>query len=511
MTVRRSGLLAPILLLLCWAAHAELPKSVVERVKAATVYIEVTNTAEDGTEATSSGSGFVIDPAGLVVTNQHVIDNRIETGPQRSVPAATTTITVSFRHGTSRQQDYEAALLSQHRAADLALLQLPEGTYPTLEIGSSDDAVETATVYAAGHPLGLAEISLRTGTVTSKRTLDGFPYVEHSVNIQQGNSGGPLFDSGGAVIGVNVFMLRDDAGAIASFAITTETLHRFLDGELPAESEGDAGGSTRALLEALLDEAGLVYTPVEGEDGVYELPYENAKVYVSAVEGWIQFASFLGVLDDEVTTEERLGRARVMLRANYERLAGRFCLDGDGDLWIEQYVYQDDVGASSLRAYAGYLATLAGEWSTGDLHVGQLATIRTFCSFRQDDDEAHGPAEFPAIFEAAGLNYEDAGDEVYRLPYQNDVVLIGGPNGEWMVLQRYCSDTAEMSDEDKVALYEHVLSASYNYYVGKFGLDGDEGLWLEQDALLDGLSAPAVRQYADILAGISTSFDNGEL
>lgn len=509
----------------CSTAHAELSKMVVRRVKAATVYIEVTNTARDGTETGSTGSGFVIDPDGLVLTNQHVIDDRIETGPGKFEDAAGQTIQVSFQRGTTDEVTYDATLVKRHRSADLALLQLPEGTYPTLDVGDSDQVTETQNVYAAGHPLGLAEISLRTGTVTSKRMLDGYPYVEHSVNIQQGNSGGPLFDGDGTVVGVNVFMLRDSAGAIASYAITTKTIADFLADQLPAEAS-ETKGTSRAFLEALLDQAELVYNKLDG--GVYELPYEDANVYVSAVEGWVQLQVPLGALE-EGTALERYDLYDSLLRANYSYPAGRFGLDGDGDLWLEQYVKQDDVSATTLDLYAGHIATLAQLYVRGD-----LTAVGSFPPPRGGSEFARGTAARPVVvmasmqtgdspeaevdweltltelLDAADLAYSEEGDGIYKLPYDNDVSILANHNGDWLVLQSYLGRLGDLSRSERAELYAKLLESNYTHYVGKFGLDQDGDLWVEQDALYLGLSPGAVTTYAAFLSGVAGDYAKGD-
>ncbi len=509
--------LAVLVAATCGSARAELSKMVVRRVKAATVYIEVVNTANDGTVSTSTGSGFVIDPSGLVLTNHHVVSDQIETGPGVSEPAASQAITVSFLHGTADQVTYEATTVKEHAAVDLALLQLPPGTYDTLELGDSGTATETQTVYAAGHPLGLSEISLRTGTVTSMRTLEGYPYIEHSVNIQQGNSGGPLFDGDGNVIGVNVFMLRDEAGAIASYAIRTETIARFLADELPDETAG--GGTGKAFLQALLDQAALIYNKLD--DDTYELPYENATVYVSAAQGWVRIRVPLGTPAPE-TAEETYALYDKLLRANYNYCSGRFGLDTDGGLWLEMSVRQDDISYTTLTAYAGHIATMAGLYVDDDLQVaarpsGSLALAalprRFLAAFQQDGMAADvgGPLTLGEILDAAELTYEELDSGAFKLPYEGDVTIFASvTDSGWMVMQTFLGALGELSEEERVELYGVLLTANCTRYVGKYGLDSDGDLWVEHDALFEGLTPGSARTYGAFLAGVAGSFAQGK-
>jgi serine protease Do len=165
------------------------------------------------------GSGSIVDANGLIVTNRHVIDNAYE-------------ITVTFQDGTSAN----ARLLGKGLGFDLAILKVEVGyPLPAIKIGDSDKVRVGDRVLAIGNPLGLK------GTVTSgivsalHRDLYGTPYnqfIQVDAAINHGNSGGPLFNVKGEVIGVNnqIFSESATSGSIGlGFAIPSNEVAFMLD------------------------------------------------------------------------------------------------------------------------------------------------------------------------------------------------------------------------------------------------------------------------------------------
>jgi serine protease Do len=157
--------------------------------------------------ATSLGSGFIIDPSGLVVTNNHVIEGADK-------------ITVTMFDDST----LEAELIGRDTKTDLALLQIKQpGTYPAVRWGNSDKARVGDWVIAIGNPLGLG------GTVTAgiisanQRDINAGPYddyIQTDAPINRGNSGGPLFNMNGDVIGINTAIYSQSGGSIGiGFAI----------------------------------------------------------------------------------------------------------------------------------------------------------------------------------------------------------------------------------------------------------------------------------------------------
>jgi serine protease Do len=146
----------------------------------------------------AEGSGFVIDPSGLIVTNRHVIEDA-------------TDITVTLSDGTA----LPAKLLGTGGTIDLALLQVtPTKPLPKVIWGNSDNVRVGDQVLAVGNPLGLGE-SVSSGIVSAKnRDIFGSPfddYIQTDAAINHGNSGGPLCNMRGHVIGVNTALYTPSA------------------------------------------------------------------------------------------------------------------------------------------------------------------------------------------------------------------------------------------------------------------------------------------------------------
>jgi len=171
--------------------------SSLEDVRQATVLIEATGTFLDPemgmmVNAAGSGSGFIIDPAGIAVTNNHVV-----TG------AALLKVWVA-----GEQEPRNARILAVSECSDLAVIDIEGEDFPYLDWHAGDVNVGLE-VYSAGFPLGDPEFTLTKGIV-SKARADGESswasvdaVIEHDATINPGNSGGPLVDSSGRVVGVN--------------------------------------------------------------------------------------------------------------------------------------------------------------------------------------------------------------------------------------------------------------------------------------------------------------------
>ncbi|WP_040394171.1 S1C family serine protease [Aromatoleum toluclasticum] len=166
-----------------------------------------------------TGSGFIWDEAGHVVTNFHVI---------RGASQAT----VKLADG----RDYQAALVGVSPAHDIAVLRIGVGFKrpPPVPIGTSGDLKVGQKVFAIGNPFGL-DWTLTTGIVSAlDRSLpgeDGQTTIEHLIQtdaaINPGNSGGPLLDSNGRLIGINTAIYSPSgASAGIGFAVPVDTVMR---------------------------------------------------------------------------------------------------------------------------------------------------------------------------------------------------------------------------------------------------------------------------------------------
>ena len=157
--------------------------------------------------ATALGSGFVVDPAGYIVTNNHVAGEA-------------TDISVTFADG----RQLKARLVGRDEKTDLALLKV-ESDRPLEAVRWGDsDAVQVGDwVLAVGNPFGLGG-TVTAGIVSARgRDIQAGPYddfLQLDAPINQGNSGGPAFDTQGAVIGVNTAIYSPNGGSVGiGFAI----------------------------------------------------------------------------------------------------------------------------------------------------------------------------------------------------------------------------------------------------------------------------------------------------
>ncbi len=174
---------------------------------------------DDGAPRRSSalGSGFVISPDGYVVTNNHVIEGADE-------------ITIEFFAGN----ELPAEVVGTDPNTDIALLKVDSEELPHVEFG--DSAGEGARVgdwvMAMGNPLGQG-FSVSAGIVSARgRALSGTydDYIQTDAAINRGNSGGPLFNMSGEVIGVNTAILSPNGGSIGiGFAMSSEVVTNVVD------------------------------------------------------------------------------------------------------------------------------------------------------------------------------------------------------------------------------------------------------------------------------------------
>ena len=160
------------------------------------------------------GSGFIIDPAGLIVTNRHVI-------------AGASDILVTLQDNTLLR----ATLVAQADSVDLAVLKVtPDAPLPAVKFADSDAVQVADRVLAIGNPLGLGG-SVTEGIVSAlNRDISASPFddfIQTDAAINHGNSGGPLFNDHGEVIGMNTAIFSPDAtgGSIGlGFAIPSNDI-----------------------------------------------------------------------------------------------------------------------------------------------------------------------------------------------------------------------------------------------------------------------------------------------
>lgn len=159
-----------------------------------------------------NGSGFVINNGKYTLTNAHVVGND-------------QTVQLRFQNGTS----FNGVVLGKNDAKDLALIFNGDQKPPAVTLGSSGDSLKIGTdVYAIGFPLsiseGLSTVTFTKGTLSARQNVNFYsgPLLQHGAPINHGNSGGPLVNNKGEVVGINTFSLNNEAQGIY-FAIPIQT------------------------------------------------------------------------------------------------------------------------------------------------------------------------------------------------------------------------------------------------------------------------------------------------
>lgn len=226
-----AGLLVTVLTGLCCVHAIGAPSDPDEAVNIR-VYGEVRNSVANITNvvvdydifftpyaSASSGSGVIVDRAGHIVTNHHVVDQ-----------AARLEVTLAD------ESKWPAEVVGKDPATDLALIRItaPEGRLHPIRFGESTNLKVGQKVLAIGNPFGL-EQSLTTGIVSSIRrylklgSVEMDNVIQTDAAINPGNSGGPLLDGAGRLIGINTAIFSPSGGNVGvGFAVPAETVMRVI-------------------------------------------------------------------------------------------------------------------------------------------------------------------------------------------------------------------------------------------------------------------------------------------
>ena len=226
-------------------------------------------------QSQAEGSGFVYDTSGNIVTNAHVVDGA-------------TSIKVRFQDG----KVYKATLVGKDASTDIAVIRVTgaDGELHPLPLGTSSTVVPGQTVVAIGSPFGLAEtmtagiVSAVNRTITAPNNYSISGSIQTDAAINHGNSGGPLLDSSGKVIGVNAQIesnSNDNAGvgfaipidavkSVADTVISGGTVQHAYLGVSIGDTADDTGAQvSRVVSGSPADKAGLqagdVITAIDGK------------------------------------------------------------------------------------------------------------------------------------------------------------------------------------------------------------------------------------------------------
>ena len=192
------------------------------------------------------GSGFIVSTDGRILTNAHVVDGAKE-------------VTVKL----TDKREFKAKVLGVDRQTDVAVLKIEATNLPTVQMGNSSETKVGDWVLAIGSPFGF-ENSVTAGIVSAKaRALPDeslVPFIQTDVAVNPGNSGGPLFNMKGEVIGINSQIFSETGGYQGlSFAVPSEVAAKVQD-QLVAHGKvirGRIGVTIQNVNQALADSFGL--------------------------------------------------------------------------------------------------------------------------------------------------------------------------------------------------------------------------------------------------------------
>ena len=201
---------------------------------------------QDGESGRAVGSGFIIDPAGYIVTNNHVIEN-------------SDSIKVTLADGST----HDAKLIGTDSKTDVALIKIDGKDLPYVQFGDSAKARVGDWVLAIGDPYGLGG-TVTAGIVSARgRDIGAGPYddfIQIDAAVNRGNSGGPAFNLNGEVVGINTAIFSPSGGNVGiAFAIPASTakdvVNQLMDGG--SIKRGWLGVQIQPVTDEIADSVGL--------------------------------------------------------------------------------------------------------------------------------------------------------------------------------------------------------------------------------------------------------------
>jgi S1-C subfamily serine protease len=279
-----------------------------EKVSPSVVYIQVSGAKTDRRrsqgEATGSGSGFVFTPDGFILTNSHVVHGA-------------TKIDVALMDGGR----FQAQLIGDDPDTDLAVIRINAPNLVPVNLGTSSSIRVGQLVIAIGNPYGF-QYSVTAGVVSalgrslraqSGRLMDGVIQTDAALN--PGNSGGPLVNTRGEVVGVNTATILPAQGICFATSIDTAKFvagRLIRDGRISRSYIGFAGQNVP------LPRRIVRYYQLAVESGVLVVSFENKTIASPAKEGGILTGDIIVEFDEvpirgiddlhKLLTDERIGR-----------------------------------------------------------------------------------------------------------------------------------------------------------------------------------------------------------
>lgn len=231
----RPWLALPALLCASAAWAGLTPRLIYQKMAPGVVFISA---QDDGSDTVSCGTGSIITGQGQVLTNAHVVYNKEAGKAYGSIKVFLKPAKLTGDLGQDLSQGYDATIQAIDPAMDLALLKLKHApdSVTTLRLGNSDDVAPGDEAVAIGHPEQGGLWTLTTGVLSAQIKdqggVAGRDTWQMETSLNRGNSGGPLFDERGYVIGVNTAIARRAADGLAitgiNFAIKSSSARHWL-------------------------------------------------------------------------------------------------------------------------------------------------------------------------------------------------------------------------------------------------------------------------------------------
>ncbi len=310
------------------------------------------------------GSGFIVDPRGYIVTNNHVVDKADK-------------ITVKLTTDADNDPGRPAKVIGTDKETDLAVIKIDAtGSLPTVKIGNSDAEQVGDWVLAIGSPFTLSQ-TVTAGIVSAKnRSINEGPqtqfqkFIQTDAAINPGNSGGPLLNMTGEVIGVNSAIFTQGSGSVGvGFAVPSNTMIAVYNDLISPE-----------------------HKVVRGSIGITFQPASSA---VSRVYGFTKG----GVLISSVTPGQPASKAGLLPKDVITTIDGRSIKDGDD---LVQDISARHPG-SSVRV--GYLRGSKSETATVTV-ADRRDTVKAVNGQSDQEQENNQPEDQSANFGKLGITVQ---------------------------------------------------------------------------------------------------------
>jgi hypothetical protein len=226
----------------------------------------------------------------------------------------------------------------------------------------------------------------------------------------------------------------------------------------------------------LLDAAGATYT--QNERGMYSVSVDGVDVFANVGNGVMSFQKWWAT-----DTEDLLALCTKLLRANRECAIGKFGLDPEGDVWLEQHAVAEGLTGPAVTEYLKRIAGLAKRYEQGE-------------DLADPSSEPGDGADVKALLGKAGIEAKDEGGGVFTVTINGDSLVVVAGEGVAAVFAATEMPTLA-DDKARLGFLGALASSNYANYIGKFMLDKDSKLSVGWATLVEGTSPEAFRAYIE--------------